>query len=303
LFFFFFFFNDILVYSRNKKDHLIHLKLVLEVLQSNQLYAKEVKCKFSCPEIEYLGHIISADGVKADPIKTESMLKWPMPKSIKSLRGFLGLIEYYRKFIRGYGIIAAPLTALLKKDSFHWNQEATESFELLKNAVTTPPMLVLPNFDKTFIIECDASGVGVGVVLMQEHRPIAFFSKALKCKALHLSTYEKELFALVCAVKKWRPYLIGQTFTVKTGHHNLKFLLEQKVGSPTQQKWITKLLCYDFLIDNKKGVDNKVADALSRKFEENPAEGDMEQTLFSITFPNPMWVQEIEASYGSDPEV
>jgi hypothetical protein len=260
-----------------------------------------VKCKFGCPEIEYLGHIISAEGVKADPVKTESMLKWPVPKSIKSLRGFLGLTGYYRKFIRSYGIIAAPLTALLKKDSFHWTPAATEAFELLKQAVTSPPVLVLPDFEKVFIIECDASGVGVGAVLMQEQRPVAFFSKALKGKALHLSTYEKELFALVCAVKKWRPYLIGQTFKVKTDHQRLKFLLEQKVGSPTQQKWITKLLGYDFLIEYKKGVDNKVADALSRKFEET-REGDFEdQTLFSITFPSPTWVEEIKATYESDP--
>jgi hypothetical protein len=164
--------------------------------------------------------------VKADPIKTKSMLKWPMPKSIKTLRGFLGLTGYYRKFIRGYGIIAAPLTTLLKKNSFHWNQETTEAFELLKKAVTTPPVLMLPNFDKIFLIECDASGVGVGAILMQEHMPIAFFSKALKGKALHLSTYENELFAIVCVVKKWRPYLISQTFTVKTDHQSLKFLLE-----------------------------------------------------------------------------
>jgi hypothetical protein len=161
------------------------------VLLHQQLYAKEVKCRFGCSEIEYLGHIISADGVRADPKKTASMLQWPVPKSLKSLRGFLGLTGYYRKFIKGYGIIAAPLTALLKKDSFIWNEEATQAFELLKQAVATPPVLILPDFEKPFIIECDASGLGVGAVLMQDHQPIAFFSKALKGKALHLSTYEK----------------------------------------------------------------------------------------------------------------
>jgi len=182
------FFDDILVYSRTKEDHLVHLQMVL---LHQQLYAKEVKCRFGCSEIEYLGHIISADGVRADPKKTASMLQWPVPKSLKSLRGFLGLTGYYRKFIKGYGIIAAPLTALLKKDSFIWNEEATQAFELLKQAVATPPVLILPDFEKPFIIECDASGLGVGAVLMQDHQPIAFFSKALKGKALHLSTYEK----------------------------------------------------------------------------------------------------------------
>jgi hypothetical protein len=197
------FFDDILVYSKDAQEHLVHLRVVLEILLHRKLFAKAVKCKFACKEVEYLGHVILAEGVKADPAKIESMINWPVPKSLKSLRGFLGLTGYYRKFIKGYGQIAAHLTSLLKKDSFLWSPEATETFKNLKQTVSSPPVLVLPDFTKPFIIECDASGVGIGAVLMQASNPIALFSKALKGKALHLSTYEKELLALVSPVKKW----------------------------------------------------------------------------------------------------
>lgn len=131
---------------------------------------------------------------------------------------------------------------MLKKNNFVWNEEADKAFEDLKRAVTSPLVLALPNFTKMFIIECDASGLGVGAVLMQEGKPPSFFSQGSKGKLLHMSTYEKELYALIQAVKKWRPYLIGQEFLIRTDHQSLNFLLEQKIGTPTQQKWITKLL-------------------------------------------------------------
>jgi len=224
------------------------------------------------------------------------MLDWPRPKSLKALRGFVGLTWYYRKFVQGYGSIAAPLTQLLKKNSFNWGDEAETAFEALKRAVTNPPVLVLPNFSKPFLIECDASGKGIGAVLMQQQRPIAYFSQALKGRFLLLSTYEKELIALVSAVKKWRPYLLRHPFTIKTDHQSLKFLLEQKIGTPMQQRWVSKLLGYDFLVEYKKGQDNKVADALSRRFED-------EETvvqLLVISYPTLEWLKELKDSYLTD---
>ncbi|XP_040988924.1 uncharacterized mitochondrial protein AtMg00860-like [Juglans microcarpa x Juglans regia] len=149
------------------------------------------KCKFGVHEIEYLGHIISGNGVQTNVAKTIAMVQWPVPKTLKSLRGFLGLIDYYRKFIRGYGSIGAPLTELLMKKSFCWSDKAVSAFELLKAVVSNPPVFTLPDFTKVFTIECDASGVGLGVVLMQDSQPIAFYSKAFKGKELLLSTYEK----------------------------------------------------------------------------------------------------------------
>ena len=143
-----------------------HFRTVLEVLRSNQLYAKQSKCVFGCTEVEYLGHVISGEGVKVDSKKISAMVQWPIPDSVKALRGFLGLTRYYRKFIKGYGAIAKPLTDLLRKDSFHWNDKALEAFTKLKEAVTQPPVLALPNFSRPFIIECDALGKGLGAVLM-----------------------------------------------------------------------------------------------------------------------------------------
>jgi hypothetical protein len=208
------FFNDILIYNKNLQNHLKHLKVVLELLQQHQLYAKLSKCHFGCQEVEYLGHVISEDGVKVDPNKIDAMLKWHVPRNHKALRGFLGLIGYYRKFVKGYGGIATPLTNLLKKNSFAWNEKAERAFNQLKEAMTTPPVLGLPDFTKAFIVECDASGEGIVVVLMQTGQPLAYLRQGLKGKSLHLSTYEKELLTLVMALGKWRHYLLGHRFKV-----------------------------------------------------------------------------------------
>ena len=147
--------------------------------------------------MEYLGHLISGEGVRTDPRKTEAMQNWPTPTFVQALKGLLGLTGYYRKFIKNYGVIAAPLTALLKKDSFHWSFNAELAFNALKQAISNPPVLDLLDFLKPFVIECDASGYGFGAILMQDNKPLAYHSEALKGSCLHLSTYEKELLALV----------------------------------------------------------------------------------------------------------
>uniref|UniRef100_A0A2N9EIS5 Integrase catalytic domain-containing protein n=1 Tax=Fagus sylvatica TaxID=28930 RepID=A0A2N9EIS5_FAGSY len=206
------------------------LKTRLETLAEHQLYAKLSKCVFSTSEVEYLGHVISGQRVETDPKKIEAMKEWLVPKTLKALRGFLGLTGYYRKFIKGYRQIASPLTALLKKDTFVWSDKAEQAFEKLKEAVSQPPVLALPDFTQSFVVKCDASGVGIGVVLMQQGRLLAFFSQALKGKNLFLSTYEKELLALVLAVKKWRPYLFATIFVIKTDQQSLKYILEQRVA-------------------------------------------------------------------------
>ena len=157
---------------------------------------------FAASEMKYLGHVISGQGVQTDPKKIETMKDWPIPKNLKALKGFLGLTSYYRKFIKGYGQIAAPLTTLLKKNAFEWTDKAEKAFEKLKEAISQPPVLALPDFKQGFVVECDVSGVRIGAILMQEGRPLTFFSQALKGKNLFLSTYEKELLALVLAVKK-----------------------------------------------------------------------------------------------------
>ena len=173
-----------------------------------------------------MGLLVSGGGVKTNPKKTMAMQQWPTLKDVKALRGFLGLTGYYRKFMKGYGQIAAPLTALLKKDSFSRTEEADLAFQNLKSAMSNPPVLALPNFDKMFVVECDASGVGLGAFLMQEGRPIAFHSQVLNGRSLALSTYERELLALATTMHKWRSYLVGRPFLVKTNQQSLKYILE-----------------------------------------------------------------------------
>jgi len=166
-----------------------------------------LKCSFGEQRIHYLGHVI-ADGVVAmDTDKVSAVQAWPRPRSVKALRGFLGLTGYYRRFINNYGIIAAPLTALLKREAFLWSSAATEAFDALKQALTTAPVLQLPDFDKPFIIDCDASGTGFGAVLHQGDGPIAFFSRSVAPQHAKLAAYERELIGLVQAVHHWRPYL------------------------------------------------------------------------------------------------
>jgi len=258
------FFDDILIYSASLEDHLQHLELVFTSLKTHCFFVKLSKCLFCQESIEYLGHIVSSRGVHADPAKLEAMEKWPTPVTVKQLRGFLGLIGYYRKFIAHYASIASPLTDLLKHDAFTWNEAAQRAFLALKQAMLAAPVLSLPDFSKYFVIETDASNVGIGAVLMQEGHPLAFFSKKLGPKLQAASVYIKELHAITESVLKWRQYLLGHFFVIRTDHKSIKELLQQVIQTPDQQSYVRKLLGFQFRIEYKTGASNKVADALSR---------------------------------------
>lgn len=181
------FFDDILIYSSSLEEHLYHLQLMFELMRVNHLFAKRSKCAFSTDRVEYLGHFIQADGVSTDPAKLKAVMNWPIPKNLKALRGFLGLAGYYRRFVKDFGTIARPLTVLTKKDAFNWNDEAQGALEKLKKTLCKASVLALPRFDKQFVVETDACGVGIGAVLMQEGHPVAYISRHLKGKQFHLS--------------------------------------------------------------------------------------------------------------------
>jgi hypothetical protein len=185
------FFDGILIYNKYWEEHVQHVDRVSQLLEEKQLYAKPSKCAFGVQEMECLGHIVSHEGVKVDPNKIKSMREWPIPKTLKKLRGFLGMVGYYRNFVKNYGQIATPLISLLKKEEFYWTKEATKAFEKHMEAMCTTHVLATPDFAKKFIVECDASGHGIGAILMQEGRPLAFERNQLKGKNLVKPIYEK----------------------------------------------------------------------------------------------------------------
>lgn len=286
------FLDDILVYSATLQEHREHLRSVLALLRQHQLYAKASKCAFAQNRIEYLGHVISHDGVATDAEKTKAMEVWPVPTSATELRGFLGLTGYYRKFVPRYGIIAKPLTQLLTKKGFQWNDQAQVAFDQLKQSMVNTPVLALPNFDRPFAIETDACDTGVGAVLVQDGHPVAYFSKALGMRNQKLSTYEKEFLAVMMAVDKWRAYLQRGPFLILTDHKSLCNLGEQQLDTELQRKAMSKLVGLQFKFQYKRGVENGAADTLSRV-------GHLLSTN-ALSICQPRWTQEVANSYETD---
>ena len=200
-----------------------------------------------------------------DPSKIEAIISWPIPQSIHDVRSFHGLASFYRRFIKNFSTIAAPLTEVLKKEKFEWTRAAQQSFEELKEIITRAPTLALPDFDKLFEVDCDASGVGIGAVLNQEGRPIAFFSEKLNESRRKYSTYEKEFYAIVRALDHWSHYLLAKEFVLYSDHESLKYLHSQQKLQRRHAKWSEFLSPFHFVLKHKSGTQNKVADALSRR--------------------------------------
>jgi hypothetical protein len=192
------YFDDILLYNTSLDEHVEHIKCVLAVLRKECLFANLAKCTFCTDKVVFLGFVVSAQGVEVDEEKIKVVRDWLPPQNVSQVRSFLGLVGFYRRFVKDFSTIATPNNELTKKDmQFHWGAAQEKAFNKLKTTLTTAPLLALPDFGKTFEIECDASGVGIGGVLMQEGRPIAYFSEKLSGPTLNYSIYDKELYALV----------------------------------------------------------------------------------------------------------
>jgi hypothetical protein len=204
------FIDDILIYSRTMEEHDEHLRLVLQCLRENKLFGKLSKCSFYQSKIHYLGHVISDEGIIVDPTKVEAIMEWPAPTNVPEVRSFMGLAGYYRRFIEGFSKIENPITELQKKNKkFVWTEKCTEAFQRLKELLTTTPILKVPDMDEDFLVCTDASKEGLGRVLMQDGRVIAYISRKLRRHEENYATHDLELLAIVYALRVWRHYLIG----------------------------------------------------------------------------------------------
>ena len=262
--------DDVLVFGRTVAEHNANLTQVLERLRRAGLRLKPKKCRFALTEVEYLGHVVSAQGVRTDTKKVEAVEQFPTPNNVKTLRSFLGLASYYRKFVPDFAKVARPLHALTKKDvPFLWTQRCQEAFCELKRLLTNAPPLVFPDFTKPFVLETDASGTGLGAVLAQKQEdgsihPIAYASRSLQPHERNYGITELEGLGVVWAVKHFRPYLYGHSCEVYTDHSALTLLLNTPQPSGKLARWGMAIQELDLKIRQCSGRSNSNADALSR---------------------------------------
>ncbi|MES9903532.1 MAG: reverse transcriptase domain-containing protein, partial [Sedimenticola sp.] len=263
--------DDILLFSANFTEHLDLLGNVFDRLRQANLKLHPLKCQFATRKVEYLGHILSRDGVEVNPSKIQVVKEYPAPKTAKQVRQFLGLTNYYRRFVKDYSKITSPLNKLLRKDiKFDWSPECETSFNILKDRLISPPILGFPDMQKEFILSTDASGTAIGYVLGQvaedgTERVISYGGRSLRGTEFNWSVSERECLALVEAVKTYHPYLAHNHFTVYTDNIALQWLKKIKDETGRLARWSLKLQGYNFTIIHKAGVTNQNADALSRR--------------------------------------
>ncbi|GBG80804.1 hypothetical protein CBR_g31360 [Chara braunii] len=235
--------DDILIFSKTVEEHVAHLDKVLSLLRQHKFKINGEKCEFGRTRVLYLGHEISAEGLRPDDAKVASIRDWPRPQSVTEMRSFLGMTGYYRNFVKNYSIVAAPLTDLTRLDTpWEWTDRYEAAFRHLKHALTHHEVLKLPNPNKPFVVTTDANQYGIGTVLTQQEgkkmRPVDYMSKTMPSQKLAKSTYEKELYAIYKALTHWRHYLLGRFFYVRTDHQTLKWMRTQHVLSDTLKRWI-----------------------------------------------------------------
>jgi hypothetical protein len=274
--------DDILIYSDNLEEHRKHVLKVLEALSEAGLHLKPEKCEFHQQEVKYLGFIISTSGTKMDPAKVATIQEWPEPRNVKDVQSFLGFANFYRRFIKGYSNIVAPMTRLTRKNThFLWSDECSQSFETLKQAFTTAPILRHFDYDREIIVETDASDyVSAGVLSQYDNEgllhPIAFFSKKHTPAECNYEIYDKELMAIVRAFEEWRPELEGALHPIQvlSDHKNLEYFMSTKLLNRRQTRWAEYLSRFNFKIIYRPGKAGGKPDALTRRSGDLPQGGD-----------------------------
>ena len=285
------FLDDILIFSKTLQEHQKHVKKVLELLRENKLYAKMSKCEFFKEEISFLGHVVNGDGMSMEKDKIKAIQDWPIPTTVTGIRGFLGLAGYYRRFVQGFSRIASPLTTLLQTDmAFQWTEVQQQSFDSLKQSISSAPLLIIPDESLPYVVTTDASGFAVGATLSQDQgkglQPIAFLSHKMNEHERKYPVHEQELLAVIIALKEWRHYLHGRKFTVITDHQSLRYLSTQPHLSSRQIRWSEFLQQFDFQIEYRPGKSNIAADALSRRGDHQPTSSSYPTTNSSLQPPS-----------------
>ncbi|WVZ93940.1 hypothetical protein U9M48_039889 [Paspalum notatum var. saurae] len=261
------YFDDILIYSKTMDEHLDHLSAVFDALRTAHLFANMEKCIFCTQRVSFLGYVVTPQGIEVDSSKIAAIQEWPTPTTVTQIRSFLGLAGFYRRFVRDFSSIATPLHELTKKDvPFAWSDSQEVAFSTLKDKLTHAPLLQLPDFNKVFELECDASGIGLGAVLLQEGKPVAYFSEKLSGASLKYSTYDKELYALVRTLHTWQHYLWHREFIIHSDHEALKHIRTQTNLNRRHANWVEFIESFPYIIKHKNGKDNVIADALSRRY-------------------------------------
>jgi hypothetical protein len=260
------FFNDILIYSKSEEDHEHHLRLVLQVLREHQLYSMLSNCSFYQNKIHYLGHIISKHGIAVDPEKIEAIRGWPTPRNVSDVKSFMGLVGYYRRFIVGFSKIPHPITYLQEKGTkFEWTLKCEKNFNLLKELLTSAPMLNIVDLNEIFLVCTDTCKEGLGGVLRKNGHVIGYESRKVKEHERNYAMHDLELADISHALRMWRHYLMGKKFELRIDHIGLKYLFEKSTLNSKQTRLLEFLNEYDFNIKHIKGKENNIVDVLSRR--------------------------------------
>jgi hypothetical protein len=261
------YFDDILIYSKSLDEHIEHLRADFCALREAHLFPNIEKCTFCTDRVAFLGYVVTPQGIEVDEVMIEAIKSWPIPTTLTQLQSFIGLAGFYRRFMRDFSTIAAPLNDLMKKGVlFHWGATQDQAFHTLIDKLTHALLLQLPDFGKTFELECNASGIGIGGIRLQEAKPVAYFSEKLSEPSLNYSTYDKELYALVRVLETWQHYLCPKELVIHSDHESLKHIRGQAKMNKRHAKWVEFIETFLYIIKHKKGKDNDIADALSKHY-------------------------------------